>query len=878
MAYDGSASGVVSRVAESTGSSLPEYASRRTLEQKLGPNALYTIEKKYLQRDDRGRVTETPEERIYTMAKTMADVELSYGKTPEQVADITRLFYEIIASKEFSPGGRIWSNAGSEIKALFNCYVLPVPDNIEGIFESVKKGAIIHKNGGGTGYNFSNLRPRGTYVQRSRGVASGTVSFIRQFDRETETINSGNRRGANMGIVNVDHPDILDFIYAKAERKEITNFNVSIGATNSFMDAIIGQNFYTLSFNGKPFTATELLDIVRNIEANKLGGSDVGENPKPASLRIDPQGIKAVERQTLDGVVKDQTVLPNTNVIDSYSGKVVGRVNEQGHIQLYAPSVMDTIAELAWKTGDPGMIFLDTVNANNPLPLIGRIDATNPCGEQPLHPYDACNLGSINLAEFITQDGKIDYNRLRDVVKVATRFMDNVNDANQGPIPEIEETVKKHRRIGMGVMGWADMLAMLKVPYDSEEAYALGERVMGIITDTAKETSVELAKEKGVFPAFPGSKYDNGRLEDRVRNVERTTIAPTGTISMLYDVASGIEPFFAIAWNKNIRGGDTLKYTLTRFEEECKTRGIDLDKLYPLIEKNHGSIQGLKEVPEDLQRVFKTSHDISSEAHIKMQAAFQRRTDNAVSKTINMSSSATSADVRKAYVIAYQSGCKGITVYRDGSKEVQVLQTATSKLGVEGNGTSRFVIEDIPDLMPSFKMRQKTPFGNMHMTFVYEPKTMRLKEVFAQLGHGGRIETADLEAVSRLGSVILRAGGGEEYLVDQLQGIGSNVSTPSRDGQIRSLPQAYAIGIKKFVYARESGMLEKILRGEADPQEVSTILSDRIRTGNNKGNGVGEIISKEEVYEVKCPECGGRLKFEEGCEKCVDPVCGYSKC
>jgi len=520
---------------------LPDYVGSGRFLQSLTPNQTWTLEKKYLVRDEDGEIAETTPQAVYRMARTMAGVEKSYGKTDEQVATFTKEFYDMIADGFFSPAGRIWTNAGTHVRGLFNCYVLPVEDTIEledgGIFMEVAKAAVIHKNGGGTGYNFSKLRPRGMYVQKSKGIASGPVSFIGQFDKETEVINSGNRRGANMGILNVDHPDIVDFIHGKATRGEMTNFNVSVGASDAFMQAVDSHGYYELQFpKGQPFQAKDLVQIVKNIEQNKIGGSDVGEQPKSASLRLETENI----------------VPGKTNVIDSYSGKVAGRVSERGTVELNADYVMQQIAELAWKTADPGMIFLDAINRDNPLPNEGDIEATNPCGEQPLHPYDACNLGSIILSEFVIgpdgevrlsgrtseQDAyinrydpsdprsRINWSLLEKVAATATRFMDNVNDASEGPIPQIKEKTMRNRRIGMGVMGWADMLVKLGISYDSPQAIEVAEEVMGFITDAAKRTSVELAKEKDVFLAFPGSVYDTGNPEDRVRNVDRTTITP----------------------------------------------------------------------------------------------------------------------------------------------------------------------------------------------------------------------------------------------------------------------------------------------------------------------------------------------------------------
>lgn len=855
----------------------PDYVGDNHLEKTLGDNSLYALEKKYLNRDENGNLIETPSEAIYRVARTMAEVEYKYGKNDEQVDYLTKEFYEMIAQGWFSPAGRIWTNAGTSIKGLFNCYVLPIVDSLDEIYQSVKNAALVHKNGGGTGYNFSALRPRGTYVKKSKGIASGPISFIKQFDKETEIINSGNRRGANMGILDITHPDILDFIYAKTERKEITNFNISVGAFDAFMQAVKNKEYYNLEFPiGQPFNYIQLQNIIKNIEENKLGGAEVGELPKPSSLKFDSKN--------------DKVVFGETKVIDSYSGKIAGKISEDGNVQLYAPYVFDVIAELAWKTADPGLIFLDEINRFNPLPKKGPIRATNPCGEQPLHSNDACNLGSLILSNMIKRENigsngdtkiksSVDYNKIDNTLRRVIRFMDNVNDANKGPIPEIEQTVLGHRRIGLGVMGWADMLAEMKIPYDSEEALKLAGEVMGFISEKAKHYSAELAKEKGVFLEFENSKYNTGKLEDRVRNVERTTIAPTGTISMVYDVASGIEPFFAITWKKNIRGGDSLQYTLPTFIKECQEREIDLEKIIPLIEENHGSIQGIKEIPEDLQMLFKTAHDLNYKNHIKIQAAFQRVTDNAVSKTINMPNNATVEDVRNAYFMAWENKLKGITVYRDGSLDVQVLETGHKKRS-DLNGTIDKPLK-IPAITTSIKIRQKTPFGNMHTFIVLDSSNnYRPIETFATLGNAGSHEIADLEALGRSASLYLRSGGDLKRIIDQWKNIGSGTSTVTRDGGVQSLPMGYARALAKYEIIKEKYSIEDLILGKIDLEKLDDEISDMIAGRNGNGNKKDELVISTipiRSYKLKCPQCpDGVLTHEEGCQKCH--TCGFSKC
>lgn len=845
---------------------LPEYVTKDNLEERLTENANWTFNKKYLDRNDNGEIIETAKERLYVVAKTMANVELDYGKSEDIVKEHTKEFYSIMSSLDFIPGGRVLTNSGRGI-SLFNCYVLDPEDSIDpdddlhDIFGEVRKGVRIHKEGGGTGYNFSKLRPRGSYVKKSKGIASGPVSFIGQFDKATDIINSGNRRGANMGILDVDHPDILDFIYAKSVRGELENFNVSVGATNKFMEAVIKEDYYSLQFNNKILTKNEINNYQTNIEENKLGGSKVGEAPRPPSLILSED---------------------ETKILDSYTNEEIGKINSNDEVQIYAPKLMDIISKLAWETADPGMIFLDTINKDNPLlETKGPIKATNPCGEQPLHPYDACNLGSLNLSNMICEgkDGEyhVDWNKISDTTQSVIRFMDNVNDASKGPIKEIEETVLSHRRIGYGVMGWADMLQKLSVPYDSKEATDLAEKVMTFISSESKKVSVNLAKEKEVFPAFEGSSYDNGNLEERVRNVQRTTIAPTGSIAMIAGVASGIEPYFSNIYYKNIRGGDKLLFANQILKDSLKKEGIYSEELMKKIEKNNGSVQGLKEIPKKIQEVFKVSNDLDVKAHVNIQAAFQKGTDNAVSKTINMPNSGTVEEVREAYVTAWQKDLKGITVYRDGSKDVQVLETLKEK-DIKLNGY--ITPENLPDMMPSLKIKQQTPFGHMHAHITVDPSNGNPYEVFAQVGKGGDIAHADLEAICRLASTSLRSNTSPWYIIEQLEGIGSTVSSGiSREGEVTSLGDAVSRVLKKYMIAVEKYGIENVLTGKVNYNTLTEELSDEIKKGNgsltktqNKSNE-----DQKNTYGVKCPECKeSNLIFQEGCKTCLS--CSYSAC
>ena len=585
----------------------------------LSPNQLKVLRNRYLLKDEDGRVIETPSEMFRRVAKNLAIVEKTNKR--KKIEDD---FYEVMSRLEFLPAGRTLNNAGTPQSQLANCFVLPVEDSMEGIFDAVKWMAMVHQRGGGTGFNFSNLRPKGDVVTKSTGgFATGPVSFMKVFDIATrQVMQGGKKRGANMGILNVDHPDILDFISAKSERGEIENFNISVGVTDDFM--------------------------------------------------------KAVD-QDLDWHLRNQR-----------TGEVVQTIR--------AKTLMGQLVSMAWRTGDPGLIFLDPINRNNPLiAKYGRIDATNPCGEQPLHPFDACNLGSINLAKFVkpltrkalNQLNAVDWERLRFVIRTAVRMLDDVIDACRYPLPQITETVRANRRIGLGVMGWADMLYQLRTPYDSDEGIKLAQKVAKFIQDESWQMSADLAKEKGVFPRWKESSFAKAtedKSSRKVRNVAITTIAPTGSISMLSDSSSGIEPVFALAYTKNVVEDNGLSYINKYFEEELATSlWADGDSEHKVRDRivrevaEAGSVAHISGVPEEVKSVYRTAHDISPEWHVKMQAAWQKYTDNAVSKTINFPNSATIDDVEAAYMTAWKSGCKGITIYRDGSKDVQILSVGSSK-------------------------------------------------------------------------------------------------------------------------------------------------------------------------------------------------------
>jgi len=573
----------------------------KTPDMQLTSNALTVLGRRYLKKDEHGGVLETPEEMFQRVAKNIAQADLLY----HDHADLRRTeeeFYRILSSLEFLPNSPTLMNAGRKLQQLAACFVLPVEDSLESIFDGVKNTALIHQSGGGTGFSFSRLRPKNDPVRTTGGEASGPVSFMRVFNMATEVIKQGGtRRGANMGILRVDHPDILEFISAKAENKELSNFNISVAITEEFM---------------------------RKVEE---GGNLALINPANRS------------------VVKN----------------------------LKAREVFDAIVEMAWKTGDPGVIFLDRVNRENPTPRLGDMESTNPCGEQPLLPYEPCNLGSINLGRMLQKSGdayEIDWDKLERSVRIGVHFLDNVIDVSRYPLDQIDRMAKGNRKIGLGVMGFADLLIRLKIPYDSEEAIRTGERIMKFVKEKGRDRSEELARDRGVFPNFTGSIYDHTG-GPRLRNATVTTIAPTGTLSIIAGCSSGIEPLFALSYERHILGDVTLPEVNESFIETAKARGFFSDML--LMRMIAGEpLRNFRDVPEDVTRLFVTSFDIAPEWHVRMQASFQRFTDNAVSKTINFPQKATIEDVRQAFLLAYQEGVKGITIFRSGSKREQVLTCA----------------------------------------------------------------------------------------------------------------------------------------------------------------------------------------------------------
>ena len=754
---------------------------------ELSENARVVLAKRYLKRDAEGNTLEEPEDLFRRVAENIAQAEEKFGADAQQVRATAELYYNLMASLSFMPNSPTLMNAGRELQQLSACFVLPVGDSMESIFDAVKHTAMIHKSGGGTGFSFSRLRPGKDVVKSTSGVSSGPISFMKVFNQATEVIKQGGtRRGANMGILRIDHPDILDFIRCKEENDQLNNFNISVGVTEEFMRAVSEDEEYPLL------------------------------NPR--------------------------------------TGETVRK--------LKAREVFLLVVEKAHQNGEPGIIFLDRVNRDNPTPALGEMESTNPCGEQPLLPYESCNLGSINLSSVLKYEGKrvsIDYDRLGQVITHSVRFLDNVIEMNRYPLDQIEEMTKKNRKIGLGIMGWADMLFRLGIPYNSEEAVALAEKVMGYIHQKGMEASQGLAAERGPFPAHDGSVYDvPGRPP--MRNATVTTIAPTGTISIIANTTSGIEPLFAVAFQRNVLDNQRLVEVHPYFREVARREGFYSGELMERIAEE-GSIQHISGIPDWVKRVFVTSHDISPEWHIRMQAAFQKYTDNAVSKTVNFPREATRKDIEEAYLLAYELGCKGMTVYRDGSRDEQVLSYGKGKSPARPSdpvGTAMPAPRPRPGMTRGMTIKMKTGCGNLYVTINEDEKG--LCEVFTQMGKAGGCAASQSESVSRMVSLALRSGIEVDSILKQLSGIRCPSPLWQNGEMILSCSDAIAKALRQYVdiQSEETGSPVKVVEFPTDVRK-GTDLSDLMAS-------VGKL----------CPDCSGTLEFSEGCATCHS--CGYSKC
>lgn len=774
---------------------------------KWSSQAVQVLKERYFIKNEKGEPVENVAEMCWRVSWEIASAEAKYGSTRKEVTEQAREYYSLLLSRAFLPNSPTLMNAGKGNGLQYSaCYVIPVEDSLTGIFDGIKYQALVHQSGGGTGFSFSRLRPAGARVKSTMGVASGPVSFMRVYNEATQQIKQGGmRRGANMGILRVDHPDIMEFIHCKDDGG-VTNFNISVTVTDKFMEALAKDEDY------------ELID-------------------------------------------------PHTNEI---TGK------------LSAKKVWDEIANGAWKTGDPGVIFIDRINQStaNPIRKEGwLVESTNPCGEQPLYPFDACNLGSIFLKYFVAKNGKteVDWEKLKDTVHTAVRFLDSVIEMNPFPLPEIRETVRKIRRIGLGVGGWADMLVELGIPYGSEEALTLADEIMKFINEEGHKASETLAKERGSFPMWEDSIYAGLRP---IRNSTVTTIAPTGSIGILADTSSGIEPLFAIAYQHIVKSENrTLSFINPSFENMAKNMGFYSQNLIDKVVE-HGTVRAVDEVPPQVKNIFGTAHEIHPDWHVKMQAAFQKYTDNAVSKTINLSHDATVDDIKKAYMLAWETGCRGITVFRDGCKGDQVLN-----LGVKSKEEKeKAVVAEVAAKAWSRPMRIsgatykiKTPVGTAFIT-INEDDNQNPIEIFINIGKAGSDIAAMAEALGRLISKSLKFDGtltAREraiVMVDQLRGIGGRTSVGFGPSKIRSLPDAigFALATHCGLHTNGNGVHADIPANSVPQANLGTSLASPV-------GGVDSAPNSTKVHGDICPSCGkASLVYQEGCVKCF--ACGHSEC
>lgn len=839
-----------SKKTSTTPKTRPRTAAASTEEAGLSDNARVVLEGRYLARDADGAVMETAEGLFRRVARNIAEAEANFGSAgtaEKRVREAEAAFYGLMASLRFLPNSPTLGNAGRPIQQLAACFVLPVEDSMEGIFDSLKDTALIHQSGGGTGFAFSRLRPAGDIVSSTGGIASGPVSFMRVYDAATESIKQGGtRRGANMAILSVEHPDIEAFIDVKSDMTALQNFNISVAVTERFMEAVERDDEYALL------------------------------NPR--------------------------------------TGEERGRRR--------ARDIFKCIVANAWQNGDPGIVFLDRINRDNPTPLLGRIEATNPCGEQPLLPYESCNLGSLNLLKFVRETARtrarsrngangvrskpaveIDWDALAAAIPVAVRFLDNVIEQNKYPIPEIEAMTKQTRKIGLGVMGWADLLFALRIRYDSEEAIDLAGQVASFIQQHADAASEALAKERGTFPAWPGSVYDpaagDPRGGHRYRNSTRTTIAPTGTLSIIADCSGGIEPAFALAFMRqhfldrdNPSQVTQLPEVNRTFASVAREEGFGSDELMTFLAEG-GELGEREDVPQWAKNIFRTSHDIAPEWHVRMQAAFQRHTDNAVSKTINFRHDSTVDDIERAYMLAYREGCKGITVYRDGSRHLQVLSHATARgpeqaeaaaaefaLGLEtvlsghpaptgstaprppGAPYRRHLPDERRSLTHKFRVGEQEGYLTVGL---YDDGTPG--EIFVNISKEGSTIRGLMDSVALLTSVALQYGVPLRNLVDKFRGVHFEPAGLTGNGDVPT-----ASSLVDYIFR---WLEARFIAGSATPsadQRPSTVPEKNAATAAQTPASATTATSTG----MGCPKCGSILVFAEGCFLCRS--CGFSRC
>jgi len=845
-----------------------ECEARTPVSPSLTGNSERVLRARYLKKDEHGNCTESPRDMFRRVAKAIAEAELAYDCDPDNRSEWEDRFYELMVSRRFMPNSPTLMNAGREMGMLSACFVLPVGDSVEEIFDAIKYTALIQKAGGGTGFAFDELRPTGDYISSSGGTTSGPISFWRAFSEATNAIQQGAfRRGANMGMMYIHHPDILKFLHAKEDLTQFTNYNISVKVTDDWMEG-----------------------LSRDPDA-----PHVALNPRTQRTYLLPKNLD-VEGYDIRSLIE------------------IGADGETPEGEFYSrKDIWEIIVRNAHRTGEPGVVFIDHVNKSNPTPHIGRMEATNPCGEQPLLPFEACNLGSINLASFV-DDGDcgrptVDWDEMRQTVHHTVRFLDNVIDVNRYPLHQIESTCKANRKIGLGIMGFADALFKLGVSYNSEEGVAWGERFMKFINDEAHNYSEHLAGKRGSFPNWKGSTYDT-EFNRPMRNATCTTVAPTGTISIIAGCSGGIEPLFGLAFYRHVLreqsdGTDPMIEINPYFENALRERGLLGEGLMERIAKE-GTLAGIEAIPEDLQEVFVCAHDIDPKQHIAMQAAFQKHCDASISKTINFHESATVEDVGSIYRLAHELGCKGVTVYRNGCRDHQPMalkqnEQAQAQAGNEHGKGQTISLEPgvLPELSTGVRVRQLTPFGNMHINITVDPKTERELEVFAQLGKGGDLANSDLEAICRMVSLWLRAGGSLQHVIQQLRGIGSSLQVHTKDGKIMSLGDGLARALLRYIRIKTQFGLKALILGDydLDAQGNPVPPSTNKRNGNGtNGNGRRTKVVESQTrvlaslsrldatglqwqktqFKVVCPECQGALRFSEGCETCDS--CGFARC
>lgn len=798
----------------------------------LTDNSKVVLEHRYLLKDENNEVIETPNEMFIRVAKALAKPEKSYGLDDVGVKQIENLFYQSMASLEFLPNSPTLMNAGTGAGTLSACFVLPLTDSMEGIMKAAHDAAMVQKFGGGTGFSLSEIRPTGTPIATTHGKACGPIAVLKLLSSVSTLVTQGGKRdGANMAVMDVHHPNILDFIECKTIEGQIHNFNISVGASDEFMEAVKNGTEYSLYVKSDP--------------------------------------------------------------ADENSEKVVAG-------KLDAREVFGKIVHGAWLNGEPGMIFLDEVNRNSPVKHVGMITATNPCGEQPLLPNESCNLGSIDVAKFVKDsDGKveIDWNKLSKTIRLTTRFLDNVIDGNKYAIPEIEEMNLGTRKLGLGVMGFADLLVKLGISYDSDEGVEIGRKIMAFFKEESDNESRDLAIERGPFPKWAGSDMEK-RGEEPLRNACRLTVAPTGTISMIAGASSGIEPIFSLAYRKhNILEGETLFYVDKNFENICRYENIYSEDLMEYL-SDGGSLQDRLDVPDNVKNLFHTAADISPTYHVLMQSAFQESTDAGISKTINFPNEATIQDVENAYMLAWETKCKGITVYRSGSRQVEVLtsghDTSNDKTREDLNG--EVTNEELDNILPEKSVngyitpmdrpqelygitsRVKTGRGNLYVTINMAGD--KPFEIFTTHGKAGGNDAAMAEAVSRVSSLCLRSGLDPKEIIEQLRGI-TDIPAWDEGNLVRSVPDALAMVLEKVVSNNSSSVINEATQKSMFSINNSESQSSMI-TVDEKKKIVKDTISVSVPANAaasmqNCPECDvGNLAFEEGCQKCYS--CGYSKC